>query len=49
MSSSDDEYKLPPHSREANKFPKHKTHNKNRESDTDTGEIYDAASLLNIV
>ena len=49
MSSSDDECKLPPNSREANKYPKHKTHNKNRTNDTDTGEIYDSASLLNII
>ena len=49
MSSTDDECKLPPHSREANKYPKHKTHNKNRTNDTDTGEIYNTASLLNIV
>ena len=37
------------HSREANKYPKHETFNKNRTNDTDTGEIYDAASLLNII
>ena len=49
MSSSDDEFKFPPHSREANKYPKHETYNKNRKNDTDTGEIYDAASLLNII
>ena len=49
MSSSDDECKLPPHSREANKYPKHETYNKNRKNDTDTGEIYDAVSLLNII
>ena len=48
MSSSNDGYKLPPHSREANKYPKHATHNENRTSETDTDEIYDAASLLNI-
>ena len=49
MSSSNDECKLPPHSREANKYPKHKIYNKNRTNDTDNGEIYDAASLLNII
>ena len=49
MSSSDDEFKLPRHSREANKYPKHKTYNKNRTSQTDTGKIYDAASLLNMI
>ena len=47
MSSTDDECKLPPHSREANKYPKHETYNKNIKNDT--GEIYDAASLLNII
>ena len=47
VSSNDDECKLPPHSNEANKYPKHKTYNKNRKNDTDTGELYDAASLLN--
>ena len=49
MSSSDDECKLSPHSREANTYPKHKTCNKSRTNDTYTGEIYDAASLLNII
>ena len=49
MSSSNDGYKLPPHSREANKYPKHATHNENRTSETDTDEIYDAATLLNII
>ena len=49
MSSSDDECKLSPQSREANKYPKHETYNKNRKNDTDTGEIYDAASLLYII
>ena len=49
MSPSDDECKLPPHSRDANKYPKHETYNKNRTNDTDTSEIYEAASLLNII
>ena len=49
MSSSDDECKLPPHSRETNTYPKHKKCNKNRPNDTYTGEINDAASLLNII
>ena len=49
VSSSDDECKLPPHSKGANKYQKHETHNKNRTNDTETGEIYDAASLLNII
>ena len=49
MSCSDDECKLPPHSREANTYPKHKTYNKNRTNDNYAGEIYDAASLLNII
>ena len=49
MSSSDDERKLPPNCRESNKYPKHETYNKNRTNDTHTGEIYDAASLLNII
>ena len=49
MSSSDDECKLTQHSREANTYPKHKTYNKNRANDTYTGEIYDTASLLNII
>ena len=40
---------MPRHSREANKYPKQKTYNKNRTIGTDTGEIYDAASLLNII
>ena len=40
---------MPRHSREANKYPKHKTYNKNRTIGTDTSEIYDAASLLNII
>ena len=37
------------HNREANTYPKHKTYNKNRKNDNYTGEIYDAASLLNII
>ena len=49
MSSSDDECNLPPPSREANTYPKHKHYNKNQTNDTFTGEIYDAASLLNII
>ena len=49
MSSSDDECKLPSQNRGANKYPKHKTYNKNRTNDTETGEIYHAASLLNII
>ena len=49
MSSSDDECKLPPHNTKANKHPKHETYNKNRTNDTDTGEMYEAASLLNII
>ena len=49
VSSSDDECKLPLHSREENTYPKHKTYNKNRKNDTYTGKIYDAASLLNII
>ena len=32
--STDDECKLPPHSREANKYPKHKTYSKNRRNGT---------------
>ena len=44
-----DECKLPPHSRGANKYPKHETYNKNGTNDTETGEIYDAASLLKII
>ena len=49
MSSSNDECKLPAHSRGAIKYAKHETYNKNRTNDTETGEIYDAASLLNII
>ena len=49
VSSSDDECKLPLHSREGNTYPKRKTYNKNRKNDTYTGKIYDAASLLNII
>ena len=49
MSSSDDECKLPPHCGEANTYRKHKTYNKNRKNGTYTGEIYDVASLLNII
>ena len=40
---------MPPHCREANKYSKYETHNKNRTNDTDTGEKCDAASLLNII
>ena len=47
--SSDNECKLPPHSREANKYPKHEICNKNRTNDTDTGEICDTATILVIV
>ena len=32
--STDDECKLPPHSREVNKYPKHKTYSKNRRNGT---------------
>ena len=39
---------MPTQSREANVYPKQETYNKNRTNDIDTGEIYDAASLLNI-
>ena len=49
VSSSDDECKLPPHSREANKYAKHETYNKHRKKYTETGEIYDAATFLNII
>ena len=38
---------MPPNSRGANKYLKRETYNKNRTNDT--GEIYDAASLLNII
>ena len=47
--SSDNECKLPAHRREANKYPKHEIYNKNRTNDTDTGEIYDTATILVIV
>ena len=38
---------MPPNSRGANKYLKRETYNKNRTNDT--GEIYDADSLLNII
>ena len=49
VSSNDDEWKLQPYRRDAKKYPKHETYNNSRTNDTDTGEIYDAASLLNII
>ena len=49
MFSSDDECKLLPHGRGANKYPKNETYNKNRTNDSETGEMYDPASLLNII
>ena len=44
-----DECKLPLRIREANKYPKHETYNKNKTNYSDTAEIYDATSLLDII
>ena len=41
-----DECKLPLRIREANKYPKHETYNKNKANYYDTAEIYDAATTL---
>ena len=44
-----DECKFPLRIKEANKYPKHETYNKDKTNDSGTAKIYDAASLLNII